>query len=412
MTKSNPWQTIIPLSCVLFVDAMSYGIVIPVIGPMLLNHEAGILPLDTTLQMRNILYSLVFSLPMLFMFLGAPLLGDLSDYIGRKKALLIALLGITVSCLLSAYGVIIGSILLLLVGRSLLGLMDSSESIAKAAIIDVSKGKYRVINMGLISLAGTLGFVFGPVLGGVFSNSHLSKWFNYETPFIIAALLALLNAVCLVFLFTETFKPRQKKPYRLLQGFENLISAFADKRIKVLSVIFFGLQFVWGLYFQLISIVLVESYHYSSATIGLFMTYLALCFMVTLLIIIRIMLNYLRRITIVLISIVLVMISGFMVIYSYSEHTIWLSVMPISIGIGLSYNTMLSLFSEAVDLDSQGRVMGIATALFASSWLVSSIVGGLLSSIDIHLPYMLINIVMLIILPFVFQAAKPNTPLS
>ncbi len=412
MKKSNPWKTIIPLSCVLFVDAMSYGIVIPVIGPMLLSDKAGILPLETTLQMRNILYSLVFSLPMFFMFLGAPLLGDLSDYIGRKKALLIALLGITVSCLLSAYGVIIGSIILLLVGRSLLGLMDSSESIAKAAIIDVSKGKYRVINMGLISLAGTLGFVFGPVLGGIFSDPRLSSWFNYETPFIIAALLALLNAFSLVFLFTETFKPKIKKRYRVLQGFENLISAFADKRIKILSVIFFGLQFVWGLYFQLISIILVESYHYSPTKIGFFMTYLALCFMVTLLFIIRILLNYLRRTTIIIISIFLIMISGFMVLYSYSEQTIWLSVMPISIGIGLSYNTLLSLFSEAVDLESQGRVMGIATALFASSWLFSSIIGGLLSSIDIHLPYVLINIVMVIIFPFVLLAAKPIKSVS
>lgn len=401
------WKSVLPLFCILLLDAMSFGIVIPVLGPLLLEKSSPFLPSDTSLQMRTLFYSLSLGLPMAFMFLGAPLLGDLSDMMGRKKALMIALIGITLSCLISAVGVVIGSVFLLLFGRSVLGFMDSSESVAKAAMADIScTPKQKVLNMGLATFAGTTGFVFGPVFGGWLS-SHFSSDLGFTTPFLLAAGLGILNAILLFFLFRETYVPTNDgRKLHLLASFKNLTLAFTDTRIRLLALVFFCIQFCWGTYFQSISILLVKALHYQPEQIGLFLSFLGCCFMLTVTVVIRIALEFLNERRIVLLSLMLIVLSGIMVSCIHREAIIWISLIPISLGIGMSYNTMLSLFSDAVDKDNQGKVMGVAVALFSSAWVISSVTGGLLSSVNLYLPYALASLIGIVGMFVTFVALK------
>ena len=391
------WKSFFPLFCILVIDAMSFGIVIPVLGPMLLEPSSPFLPSNTSLGMRTIYYSLCLGLPMAFMFIGAPLLGDISDQIGRKKALLFAMLGITASCLLSAGGVVIGSVFLLLAGRCILGFMDSSESVAKAAIADISQTpKQKVLNLSLASVAGTAGFVVGPMVGGLLTDTSISSWFGFTTPFLLAATLAFINAIFLFFLFTETYIPKKTKKIHLLTSFRNLAAAFSNKQIRLLSIIFFCMQFAWGTYFQLISILLVKVFHFNSERIGFFLSFLSLCFVITLSLIIRIVINYIEQRSIIIISSALVLISSIIISVAHIEKMAWLSIVPMCIGLGMGYNTMLSLFSDAVDKDNQGRIMGAAVGLFSIAWVISSILGGILSPISLYLPYMLASVVALV----------------
>ncbi|MHB1947673.1 MAG: MFS transporter [Gammaproteobacteria bacterium] len=392
------FKSVLPLFCVLIIDAMSFGLVIPVLGPMLLEPTSPLLSNDTPLNMRTLYYSLCLGLPMAFMFIGAPLLGDISDQIGRKKALLIAMVGITLSCLISASGVVIGSVFLLLAGRCVLGFMDSSESVAKAAIADISDSpKQKVMNLSLASLAGTAGFVLGPLAGGFLANSSsLSHSFGFLTPFLVAAILSFLNALLLFFLFNETYTPKEVKKIRILNSFINLAAAFTDKRIRLLAIVFFSMQFAWGTYFQSISILLVKAFHFNAEKNGMFLSFLSLCFVVTFSVIIGILLRFFARRTIVIVSLFLVSLSCLLISSIHHEMATWISVVPMSIGIGLGYNTILSLFSEAVDKDSQGRIMGAAVGIFSIAWVISSLTGGLLSSINLYLPYMLASAVALV----------------
>lgn len=383
--KSLFWKSVFPLFCILLIEAMSFGMVIPVLGPMVLDHSSQFLPSDTSLSVRTLIYSLSLGLPMAFMFVGAPLLGDLSDQLGRKRVLLISMLGVTASCLMSAWGVVVGSVFLLLLGRGILGFVDSSESVAKAAMADIScSPKQKIANMSLASIAGTAGFVLGPVIGGFIAEN---KWHSYLAPFLFAGALAFLNAIFLQCMFTETYQPKAKKKIHLLASFHNLISAFLDKRIQLLAVIFFCMQFAWGTYFQSIAILLVKAFGYEPQKIGAFLSYLGCCFIVTLSVVVRLVLEYLASRQIVILGLILVAVGETIVTFFHQEIAVWLSVIPITMGVGLSYNTILSLFSDAVDQDSQGRVMGVAVALFSSAWVISSVLGGLLSAVNLYLPY-------------------------
>lgn len=408
MTKSF-WNTVFPLFSILIIDAMSFGMVIPALGPMLLETTSKFLPSDTPLNLRTIYYSLSLGLPMAFMFLGAPLLGDISDQLGRKKALLLALFGIVLSCFLSGVGVVIGSVFLLLLGRAMIGFMDSSESVAKAAIADISGTvKQKALNLSLAGIAGTTGFVLGPMVGGLIASYAHNPLTGYLIPFVVAAVLALVNAGILYYLFEETYVPTQKKKLRLLSCIHNLIEAFSDRRIKLLSIIFLCMQFAWGTYFQLISILLVKVFNYGAKEIGFFLSFLSCCFIVTLSIIIRVLMNYFEQRIVVMVGLFLVIMGSLIISVVHHPIGAWISVVPMSVGVGLSYNTLLSLFSDAVDKDSQGRIMGVSVAIFSIAWVFSSIIGGMISSLNLYLPYILATVICSIGFYLTFLVHKSN----
>ena len=86
--------------------------------------------------------------------------------------------------------------------------MDGSESIAQAAIIDLSSPEEKPRNMGFATFAGTIGFIIGPIVGGFLAEPALTGRFHYEAPFIVAFVITIINAsYCYIF-----FPARKKNP--------------------------------------------------------------------------------------------------------------------------------------------------------------------------------------------------------
>lgn len=202
--ETTPIYVLLPLLLVLIIDSMSMGIIFPVLSALFSQNHNSLISASVNDFWRNCLYSVVMGSASLTMFLGSPLLGDLSDRLGRKKVLLLSLLGNSICFLISALGIYWHSITVLVMGRALSGFTAASQPLAQAAIIDVSSSKNKALNMTLISVAGGAGFIIGPIIGGYFSNTLLSHWFSFSTPFYIACALALINAACLASTFRET----------------------------------------------------------------------------------------------------------------------------------------------------------------------------------------------------------------
>ncbi len=387
--KSNTtnWSVIIPLSCVLFINAMSIGLILPEMGPMFLDPRSTMVAANTEEYMRYYYYSITLTLPMLTMFFGSPIFGDLSDRYGRKKILLIALIGIALSSFISGVGIFFDSIVLLLFGRALVGFVDGSEAIAQAAIIDVSNKDNKVINLSLITVAGTVGFVIGPIMGGYLSSPKVLSWFGFETPFFASGLLAIINALALVFLMPETRASEKNKKINWKQSFQDLAKVVYSKELFWLTMVFFCMEFVWGIFFQSISLLLVESFHYSAETIGIYMTFTGISFTVSLTIILRILLYFFSRTTLLHICAILMAVSGIMFWLCHSEIMVWLAVIPLTIGVGCSYNTMLAMMSDSAPEDKQGGTMGLATAVISLAWLIAAALVGPLTEVSFYLPY-------------------------
>lgn len=182
------------------VDIIGVGIIIPVL-PSLIESLQG----EGLSEASKIGGWLIFSYAIM-QFFCAPLLGTLSDRFGRKPILLISLFGLGIDYLFHAYAPTIGW---LFVGRVIAGICGASITVATAYIADVSKPENKSANFGLIGAAFGLGFIIGPVIGGLASSVSI------KLPFIIAAVLTLVNFLYGWLILPESLPPEKRRNINL-----------------------------------------------------------------------------------------------------------------------------------------------------------------------------------------------------
>lgn len=387
-SKSNFFITAGPLLLVLFIDGMGLGLVIPILNGLIFDtHSTFLSAASYTPLMHNIIYGGVIGIFMLCWFFGAAVLGDLSDHIGRKKSLLICLAGAFFSYVVSAVSVSMHSLSLLLIGRVIAGITSGSQPIAQAAIVDISRQEHKARNIGFILLALSLGFILGPLLGGILSDKDIVSWFDFSTPFYFAALISLLNICLLLVLFKETFVSKSTtfavNPYHAVKIF---ISAFQHEKVRNLSIIFFIFVFGWSSFYSFISIYLLNTFHYSPTDISLFMAVMGIGFAVGN----GYLVNFLARLfplrtsyiysNIVAAGIVLLMVS-----LPYPALD-WLLVAPLACAVSIAYASLLTVFSNQVDAQSQGWIMGITGSISSLVWAVNGITVGILAAFNAAYP--------------------------
>jgi len=269
--RSRPMFTVLPLFIVIFIDGMGLSLLFPVLSNLILDPSTQFVSHTMSIAMREFLYELIVSVFMFCWFFGAAILGDLSDRTGRKKILIISLLGACVGYFFAAIAIWINSIILLLIGRVIAGFTAGSQPIAQAAIVDISSDTNKAKNIGFILLASSLGFVLGPILGGILSNNQWVSWFSFEVPMYFAALISFINAIFLWCYFHETFEVTGSVKIRLHRAMSMFISAFQHEGIRFLSCVFFVFIFGWSAYFSFILIYMNQIYHLTNLTSSLFL---------------------------------------------------------------------------------------------------------------------------------------------
>lgn len=180
----------------ILVDIIGIGIIIPVIPSLIENLTEGGLS-----EASRIGGWLIFAFAIM-QFLFAPLMGILSDKFGRRPILLLALLGLGIDYIFHAFAPSIGW---LFVGRVFAGITGASITVATAYIADISTPEKKAQNFGMIGAAFGLGFIIGPVIGGLAAKVSL------QLPFLIAAGLTLLNVVYGFFILPESLVPEKRR---------------------------------------------------------------------------------------------------------------------------------------------------------------------------------------------------------
>ena len=183
----------------LLIDVTGLGLIIPVV-PKLIEDL-----LHTTNISKVALFGglLTFSYAIM-QFLFAPVLGNLSDKYGRRPVLLFSLLGFGLDYLLLAFAPSIGW---LFVGRIIAGITGASMTTASAYIADISTPETRAQNFGMIGAAFGLGFIVGPMIGGLLGEM------GPRIPFLVAAGLALLNAAYGYFVLPESLDANNRRAF-------------------------------------------------------------------------------------------------------------------------------------------------------------------------------------------------------
>jgi DHA1 family tetracycline resistance protein-like MFS transporter len=197
----------------LLIDVISFGIIIPVIGPMI--SELKGVPINEASKYGSVLIA-VFALTQFFF---SPLIGNLSDRYGRRPILLASLIGFSIDYLILAFA---PSYAWLFVGRVIAGITGASFTTANAFIADISTPENRAKNFGIVGMAFGLGFFLGPVIGGLLGEIH------QRLPFYVTSVLCLLNFIFGYFVMPESLPLEKRRSFEWKRC--NPISAISHLR--------------------------------------------------------------------------------------------------------------------------------------------------------------------------------------
>ncbi|QJU58010.1 MFS transporter [Sphingomonas sp. AP4-R1] len=182
------------------IDAIGFGIVLPVLPDIVMKLGHVDLPEATRIGgWLGVVYAAV-------QFLSGPLVGNLGDRFGRRPVLLGALAGFAIDYALMGFAPSLGWLFL---GRALAGLFGASFGPAGAALADMSTPDERARYFGMMGAAFGIGFVVGPAIGGLLGE------FGPRAPFHAAAALATVNLLFGLFLFPETLRLENRRPFSL-----------------------------------------------------------------------------------------------------------------------------------------------------------------------------------------------------
>src|SRR6476646_167305 len=176
----------------LLIDVTGLGIIIPVLPKLIEELIHG----DISMASRYAGW-LTFAYAIM-QFLFSPFLGNLSDKFGRRPVLLFSLFGFGVDYVFLAFAPTIGW---LFVGRIIAGITGASFTTATAYIADISAPEKRAQNFGIVGAAFGMGFIIGPVIGGLCSawGHHIGNTGGFDwsvrLPFLVAAVFSLLNVL-------------------------------------------------------------------------------------------------------------------------------------------------------------------------------------------------------------------------
>ena len=235
MSARNPNIALTFILMTVTLDAIGIGLIFPVMPDLMMDvTHSGI--------SRAALWGGVITASFAVMqFLFGPIIGNLSDRHGRRPILLISLAVMGVDYVIMA---LTGSIWVLLIARSLAGIAAATHSTANAFIADISTPDERAKRFGLMGAGFGIGFVAGPMLGGLVAD------IDPRAPFWIAAVLAATNFAFGYFVVPESLAPENRRPFSLVRA--NPLSSFAaihrlpGLRLLLLVTFIYALTFnVW-----------------------------------------------------------------------------------------------------------------------------------------------------------------------
>jgi DHA1 family tetracycline resistance protein-like MFS transporter len=208
------------------LDAVGIGLIFPIL-PRLLEDVTQTQHIAPYIGVMTALYAAM-------QFIFAPVLGALSDNLGRRPVLLISLAGAAINYVVMAFA---PQLWMLLLGRAIAGLTSANISVATAYITDISPEDMRARRFGLFNAMFGAGFIIGPVLGGVLGDYWL------RLPFIAAAVLNACNLLLALFVLPESHKPaRQKIGLAALNPLLPLRWVFSMKRLLPIVLVYFILS--------------------------------------------------------------------------------------------------------------------------------------------------------------------------
>ncbi len=333
------------------------------------------------LHINEITIGLIVGIYSLMQFLFSPFWGKLSDRYGRKPILVMSLLGGVLSNLLLAFvfsGIIL-SAALFIIARAFAGIFAANISAAQAAISDITKPEERTKGIALISTAFGLGFVFGPGIGGVLSES-----FGYSFPVYISAALSLIAALLCIFVFKETLPHDIKLKNRYIIFKKNsldiglFINTVKNPLFGKYIIIYFIAVFSFSNIFGTMQLFAErpEGLNFNQAQVGYIFSFMGVMGVIVQLFLLKLFKHKFGETNTLIIGCFLTIFGLGLIGYSTNVYFLMVVIFVLSLGNGMNSTVAISLLSQHVNREEQGTILGINQSLGSLARFLGPVWGG------------------------------------
>lgn len=346
-----------------FIDLLGFGILIPIL-PSFSVKELHID--EAAIGIAIALYSFV-------QFLFNPVLGKLSDKYGRKPVIVVCLF-------LNAMGYIVFSFthsyILLLVSRVIAGIGGSSIGVAQAYIADITTRENRSKGMGLIGAAFGLGFVFGPLIGGLLSE------FGYAVTGYVAAGFSLIAFTLTILYLPESLKKSQiieqtqNQLRRKIFDFAAMKKILQKPDLAILVLLFFILTFSFANIYGTFALLGLKVYGFTDMQNGYMFGIVGLTSAIVQGGLIGRINKVMSKKTILMVGSLLIMVALAMIPYAGTFLGLAIVSIVLSCGTGTFQPTILSLISEVTSETEQGITLGMNQSLSSFARVLGPLWGG------------------------------------
>ncbi|WP_421726484.1 MFS transporter [Bauldia sp.] len=383
----------ITLMFVVFVDLIGQGLVFPIINTLVMDPSSGFLPAGTSTAWRHFDYGLVIGIFFLSWFLGVVYVARVSDSIGRKNALLVCLGGALTGYALTILSLYLNSLWLLILGRAITGFTAGNQPIAQAAMIDGSTDDAdRDRNMGYIVTGVSFGLVGGPIIGALLSDPiFIGNIASLKLPFYAAFVLVLIAMILVLAFFHDIRKERKRFVFRPRDITDSLWQVTQHPLVLRFLPVYALFMIANVTFYVFIDNYLTSAFGYGVVGGSVAMLVIGIGLAMSSTFFVKPVQARVEKRSIVGVSLVVMVVCSLAFVLTPNAILVFVPVFFFYVLFGVSYPTILGLFSSSVDKADQGWVMGVTTAVFCLAGGVMSLIGGLLMSIDIRLPFYIVT---------------------
>ncbi|GAB4188211.1 MAG: multidrug efflux MFS transporter NorA [Simkaniaceae bacterium] len=392
MPKRRPsWLLIVILYTISFLDMAGIGLVYVVFEPLIIDPNP-LLPAGPSLGTRNVILGLLFAAYPVTQFFGAPILGEISDQLGRKKPLVFSTFFTAVAFFLSALAVWQNSLSLLFLSRLLSGLTAGNLTISQALVGDLIEAKKRAPYMAAFTITGGVAWAVSPYLGSILADAKLVSWFSPSLPFITLGVLFLLSGLTAYFALHE--EEKSKKLVLHLRIFKDLWKTLETPVISPLLLISLVSIFGWMIFQGFMSPYLGERYHFSPLWIGETFTYFCAWYFIGGLVANLWLFKRLNIEKTNVFFLILVPFCVFSFLWLTKSTGIWYASAVANFSQSIATASFFALFSLLAAANIQGKVFGFWNAGYALSSALGPVIGGVLANIQINVPFFTASLIL------------------
>ena len=344
-TKTERKGVLALIFTVVFLDLLGVNLIVPVQAYIVRQFNTDAL----TVGMLTVIYSAA-------QFLTAPILGMISDRVGRRPVLLICLLGSAIGYFIFGIG---GALWVLFLSRLIDGITGGNLSVASAYIADVTPPEKRAQNFAILGAAFGLGFMLGPAIGGMLGNINLAL------PAFAAGGLSLLAMGTGFFLLPEslTRTARVQSEQENASPFTALMDTFRIPGLRLLLTVMFIFLFAFGGMTSNISVFLIEKFNVQPFQ---FAIVFVLAGIVNIMVqggLIRALVPKFGEKSLARVGLAILAVSWLGIVSVPAIWMVYVLAAVSSVGSALAMPTLNAMASNLVAGDQQGKLAGVSASL-------------------------------------------------